>query len=1235
MKKMHFLTLLLILSYLTNAQVHTTYLWHLEQPIYWPESSQWVPTRYQMVWESQFLKQNNGNWYSDGKQHPENNLSEIFSNDDRKAAYQYRTKDAVQTLLGHSEAGAQVNYSGCLMENVNSLANAGQMGYYNGWQNNYITARQWATSGGKPRMDITGFSMHHALSPLISYRMLRKQIQAHKYIYAQNFGSSPAYSKGYWPAECSFSEHNIKALVDEGFEWSVIANSHLARTLADYPVSFGTNGCNIDPPNKADIIPVNGNNWWNGQIDGRGGTFAAPFCYQAHKAKYVDPNTGAESKITVVPMCDLLSYKNGYATMGTGEIDANIAPYNVASQPSIVLMAHDGDNAWGGGYDYYMNSVQGFANEAASKGYVPTTIQQFLTDHPVPETDVVHVEDGSWVNVANDWGHPQYINWLWPMYNASYQFDPNGWTEDVRNWAVLVAAENRVETAEDLSGALAIGNVVNPGSGATAAEKAWHFLLPAYNSGYMYYGTSLDMEVKQSLACNIACDYADQVIAAHPGQDATPPTVFIPQRYPYNPGGTGFGPTYGYQQKDNGNNFHVWTFVADVSGLQAVTLKYRADNDGLNPLSSNQNETYAGGSEVGAWQSITMTSRAFPTGNVTNNPEINFFILPDYIATQYYAEITGFDEQLVDYYVEATDTKGNITKSPIQHVYVGNTTNTTGGGGGGTVAGVGWLPQSPTTDQVITITVTGATQGAKLHWGVKLNGTNWQTPDQTYWPAGTTLFNGVGAAVETTMIGPDAQGNLTLQLGPFNNAAQIPQGINFVLHYNNNTWNNNNGQDFNITLSPGSGGGGITQTVSWTPTTPKKSDYIIIKMTGATQGAQLVWGVTTNGQSWQTPIAAYQPTGTSLYNGIGPKVQSNMIGPDINGNISILLGPFSNAAQVVDGIDFDILFADGTWKNNNGLSYHPSILNQTGGVETVSWFPTNPTNNDIITVTVQYANKAGKLHWGVNNWASPNQAYWPVNSFLFNGTGPAVQSPMIGPDANGHLTLSIGPFNNTAQSVQAINFVINYNNNTWNNNNNQNYNITITPKVLNLTMLLEGLYDGTLPMRKAQNTLGNQYTGTVAERLNISLHNSSSPFQHIYTFSDQNLNTDGSLQCQVPGNLNGSYYLALKNRNHLETWSATPVSLAGVNTSYNFSDAASKAYGNNLKQKGSVWVLMAGDVNQDDVVDGLDLIQVDNQAAALTNGYVTEDINGDGTVDAMDLLMLELNAATFVRSISP
>ncbi len=917
MKRLLLLIIPLFSIVIVTGQVHTTYLWHLQQPIYWPEQSQWNPNHYQAAYESYYLKNNNGNWYSDGQQHPLNDLMEIFNKDDRKAVYQYRTKDAVQSLLGFAEAGAQVNYSGCLIENVNSLANAGLWGYAPGWQNNFVTARSWLTSGGNPRMDVVGFTFHHALSPLMSERVLRKEIQAHRFIYTQTFGTTPDYSKGYWPAECSFSERIIKVLVEEGFEWTVIANSHLARTLADYPLNFGTSGCNIDPPNGADVTPFTGNNWWSGQIDGRGGTFAAPFCYQAHKAEYVDPESGTAFRITVVPMADLLSYQNGYALMGTGDIDTHIAPFDDPSHPSIVLLAHDGDNAWGGGYDYYNNSVPGFASAAASQGYVPSTVQQFLDDHPVPENDLVHVEDGSWFNAANDWGHPQFINWLWPMYTQNYEFDPNGWTEDARNWAVLVAAENRVCMAEDLSGGTDIAAIVSPSASSSLAEKAWHYLLPGYTSGYMYYGTSLDMEVKQSLACNLATGYADQVIDASPGIDNTPPTVFVPQRYPYNPGGIGFGPTYAYQQHQNTSDFTVWTFAYDVSGLQEIVVKYRLDNDGINPLNDHDNDTYAGGVGVQPWISVTMTERVFPTGNVTGNPDINFFILPDYIASEYYAEINGLSDTLVDYYVEATDNFGNVFKTPIQHVYVGDYN---AGGGTGNYA-VSWIPADPGNSDTITITVSNPTSVPNLHWGINYSGSTWQTPNTAYWPNGTTLFNGTGPAVETPFIGPDADNNYTLQLGPFNDPLQTVNAIAFVIHFDNDTWDNNNGNDYHIDFN----GQGLTG-VQWEPQNPTQFDSVKIYVGQAGVGAKLHWGVALAGSNWQTPDVIYWPAGSYLFNGSGPAIESPFSGPDDQYVLSITIGPFSDPVQQPEGVNFVIHYNDNSWDNNNGNDYYIPII---------------------------------------------------------------------------------------------------------------------------------------------------------------------------------------------------------------------------------------------------------------------------------------------------------------------
>ncbi len=71
---------------------------------------------------------------------------------------------------------------------------------------------------------------------------------------------------------------------------------------------------------------------------------------------------------------------------------------------------------------------------------------------------------------------------------------------------------------------------------------------------------------------------------------------------------------------------------------------------------------------------------------------------------------------------------------------------------------------------------------------------------------------------------------------------------------------------------------------------------------------------------------------------------------------------------------------------------------------------------------------------------------------------------MIGP-VNEILSLVIGPFNNSSQVVQQVDFVIHYDNNTWNNNNGQDFHIPITniqPFTLNLTAMLEGPFNGSM-----------------------------------------------------------------------------------------------------------------------------------------------------------------------------
>jgi hypothetical protein len=774
MIKILFLTLFVV-SPFALAQVYTTYHWHLQQPIYWPEISVSNNRTYQKAYENM----------TSGGTHPENELDQIFGWADRVAAYQFRIRDAIGSIQ-QADGGAQISYSGCLVENVESLAAAGYLGYYDGWENANRQARNWLTSGGNRKLDIVIFPYHHALGPLIDEEALRKEIRIYKELYPDIWGNG--LSMGYFPSELSFSERMIQVLVEEGIEWVFVANNHLSRACENFPLTLGTGGEMCDPPNPADVLNPSQSNWFSKTIDrGCTPTNAYPFAYQPHKAKYVNPDTGQEYKITVVPVAQAMSWTDGYQQYGTSDID-QIAGTATGDNHILVVLAHDGDNAYGGGYSYYMESVHQFCNAAAAKGYTPSVVQEYLEDHPVPETDVIHVEDGSWVNADGDFGSPDFINWNWPLFNQSGQFDiAAGWAEDERNWAIITAAQNRVETAEQIAGGVNIAQVQSPGTAATNAELAWHFFLPSLTSGYMYYGTSLDMEVKPTIACNNAIEKANLVIG-DTGQDQTPPTIWIPQQLPHNPGGIGFGSLWGYQTVSHSRDFWVWTFVSDVSGVAEVTLKYRIDNDGTNPLSSNQNETYAGGSEVGAWVSLPMQYRDFPAGNVYNNPEINFFEMPLDIADQYYVHIEEpaiVDDGgvLVDYYVEAIDTKGFVKRSPILHTYVG-TGDGSGTGPDGDV--VSWLPEEPQAGDMVTIyydlsqgTLPAGTNPVKIHIGHS----GWQdviTPD----PAMTFDPN---------------TSKWTYEYAIPSDATSVDVVFNDGLE----TWDNNGGQDWHIAVSGG------------------------------------------------------------------------------------------------------------------------------------------------------------------------------------------------------------------------------------------------------------------------------------------------------------------------------------------------------------------------------------------------------------------------------------------------
>lgn len=187
---------------------------------------------------------------------------------------------------------------------------------------------------------------------------------------------------------------------------------------------------------------------------------------------------------------------------------------------------------------------------------------------------------------------------------------------------------------------------------------------------------------------------------------------------------------------------------------------------------------------------------------------------------------------------------------------------------------------------------------------------------------------------------------------------------------------------------------------------------------------------------------------------------------------------------------------------------------------------------------------------------------------------------------------------------------------------------------LNLTLMLEGLFNGT-SMNKAQNTGGDQFPGTIADQIALELHNSSFPYTTVGGPYTVDLNTNGSASLTIPAALNASYYLVVKHRNSLETWSANPVSFAGSSISYSFSTGISQAFGSNLKGMGGLYLIYGGDVNQDGSVDTGDMTPVDNAASEYSIGYLPTDVNGDGVIDTADVTVVDNNGATYVSVSAP
>jgi len=156
------------------------------------------------------------------------------------------------------------------------------------------------------------------------------------------------------------------------------------------------------------------------------------------------------------------------------------------------------------------------------------------------------------------------------------------------------------------------------------------------------------------------------------------------------------------------------------------------------------------------------------------------------------------------------------------------------------------------------------------------------------------------------------------------------------------------------------------------------------------------------------------------------------------------------------------------------------------------------------------------------------------------------------------------------------------------------------------------------------------------DTVTVSLRNVSSPYS-LVEINKAYLSSSGTAAVNYAKPVDGiNYYIVVNHRNSIETWSKSggETFSSGVLT-YDFTSAASQAYGNNQILVGSEYSIYTADPNQDGIVDGTDGNMIDNDSFNFATGYLVTDLNCDTIVDGTDATFANNNASNFISVISP
>ena len=754
-----------------SAEIMATHIYHNHMPNFWPwfntasyeQLPVGAPIRYAYDGQVILLKNNPPpGWprLANGAPMPHDPLavgSGYYAHDAKWQAYQYwpwQVIDAFSPSFDMSQN--HVTMSSAVVNNVHSL-NLLRIPELGDKYANPAWGEPWRktyggrlTKNGFRALDMLHFSGHHSMGPLVGGDYLLKDLINHNVTLSQDFFLGDAFrpSSGFFPTELGFSTRIIPVLQKLGISWAPVGNIHLSRALVDYPY-LNDPGVDtlVSPPNRADLQNVStAGRWLARQMFNEQQVTHNKFPFAAipHWVRHVDPVTGEAKRIAAIPVEQAASWEEGYQGSVSGSfLHEFSSPAQSVGRKLYFVVAHDGDNSSGrsGSMETWQAAYKVTYAEAGIKAM---GVDAYLAAYPIPDDDVVHVQDGSWIDTRDSAGDPSWYHWHLPpgvwagqldgfnkahgsAYRTRSDFNGRtighmvslewGYNFQERNFALLMPVLNLAATAEQIwldghpdyyqpksakeHAVTYAGNQLNPlmysypvkgdpandyRGGANPAELAWYFLLPAMDSGFGYYDENIDDHVKPTLAFNQSLFFSRPFVAAHLAEDRTGPSLFWPQRYPYNPASVNCSKAEGWAKMYANNEFAIYTYGYDVSGIRDIAVMIRLHRDlhsdpadktaDLYDPSSLSYEAAVDPARVGPWQRFGMRTRdlARDMNGVAWQEESakTMRTLPAQLIGQlYYAYFDQFQEQLLDYYIEAADGLGNVTRTDIQHVYVG------------------------------------------------------------------------------------------------------------------------------------------------------------------------------------------------------------------------------------------------------------------------------------------------------------------------------------------------------------------------------------------------------------------------------------------------------------------------------------------------------------------------------------------------------------------------------------